>query len=200
MKKEEWKAIPGYEGSYEASTLGRIRSLDRLNYMKNRWGSINERKILGRVLKGDVCGSGYFKVTLCQDGKKNLSAMIHRLIAITFISNPEGKKQVNHINGIKTDNKAENLEWISNKENIKHSRQVLKSKGKRFTIDQVIEIIKLSNSGMMTKTIAKKYKTERQTISAMLTGYSWYEFEEVLQARKDFPPRIKHKKHIKGLD
>lgn len=108
---EEWKSIPGYEGLYEVSSFGRIKSLPKqcgFNYLKER------------IMKPFVSNSGYPTVIIRKHGQyKHL--MIHRAVAIAFIANPEKKDFVNHINGNKTDNSVENLEWVTRKENVAHA-------------------------------------------------------------------------------
>jgi len=109
--KEIWKDIKGYEGHYRVSTEGRVRSLKR----KDNTG----RNFKGRVLKL-IFRCGYFGVGLCKNGKVK-TFYVHRLVAISFISNSDNKSCINHKNGIKTDNRIENLEWCSQKENVKHA-------------------------------------------------------------------------------
>lgn len=101
---EEWRQVEFFK-SYEVSNLGRIRS------QKNN-------KII--VLKGGIDYSGYIIVSL-REGYIQKTKTIHRLIAIAFIPNPENKLTVNHINGIKTDNRVENLEWATYSENLLHA-------------------------------------------------------------------------------
>lgn len=109
---ELWKDIYGYEGRYQVSNLGRIKRL----YLKTRFGTRN------KIYPEAICNVhlakiGYYMIHM---GKKN-RMYLHRAIAIAFIPNPNNKTQVNHINGIKTDNSIENLEWVTIQENIAHA-------------------------------------------------------------------------------
>lgn len=112
MKHEIWKDIPGYEGSYQASTDGNIRSVDRIVVRSDGV----RKPLTGVVLSPSKNASGYYNVSLRKDGKAR-SFLVSRLVAITFLPNPSGLPEVNHKNEIKTDNRIENLEWISRLDN-----------------------------------------------------------------------------------
>lgn len=97
---EKWKDIKGFEGKYQVSDKGRVKSL---NY--NKTGKV-------RIMKLTPEKDGYLVITL--SGKQY---KVHRLVAEAFISNPEGKPSIDHINTIKDDNRVENLRWVTNWEN-----------------------------------------------------------------------------------
>lgn len=102
---EMWKDIYGYEGLYQISPYGLVRTLPRI--AKNKWGDYTRpRKVLGRILDKH----GRYRVSLRKDGK-NRKFFIHRLVAKHFIENPDNKKRVKHKNGIRTDNRHINLFW-----------------------------------------------------------------------------------------
>lgn len=108
MIKEIWKDINCYEGIYQVSDLGRVKSL---NY--NHTG----KEV---IMKNYENKNGYMYIFLYSNGKCN-NLRIHRLVCSAFIDNPENKKEVNHKNGIKSDNRVENLEWATHSENQKHA-------------------------------------------------------------------------------
>lgn len=111
LDHERWKWIPGYEGAYQASNLGRVRSVDR----RVSKGSCTVFKP-GVVLRPAFHGKGYLQVSLSKDGKSS-SIAVHRCVATAFLPNPNGLPEVNHINEIKTDNCVENLEWCTHRYN-----------------------------------------------------------------------------------
>ena len=115
MNKEIWKDIPGYEGLYQASNLGRIRSLNHKTLQTNIYGTGGKALIeyKGKILKGWIQNTGYLTVSL-----KNKKYSVHRLIAITFIPNPNNYPIINHKDGNKLNNKVENLEWCTYKHNL----------------------------------------------------------------------------------
>lgn len=105
---EIWKDIEGFEGKYQISTYGNIRSFSKWKH--------------GAYLKFGKTGTGYYQVNLVKDGRnKIVSSRVHRLVASTFIPNPENLPEVNHIDGNKLNNNVDNLEWVSRSENIRHA-------------------------------------------------------------------------------
>ena len=111
MKTEEWRPIDGFEGLYEVSSLGQVKSLERTIF-KNGIPCKKHEKIL----KGNLNCQNYKMVVLCKDGKK-YPISIHRLVAQTFIPNPQNKPVVDHIDTNTLNNSVENLKWVTVKEN-----------------------------------------------------------------------------------
>lgn len=111
MSEEIWKAIIGYEGRYEVSSLGQVKSLPKTN---------EKGRVYQGILKGRPARHGYLRVALFKNlVRKNES--IHRIVATAFCDKPDGANEVNHKNAIKTDNRAENLEWVTRRGNMRHA-------------------------------------------------------------------------------
>lgn len=113
--KEIWKDIAGYIGVYQISNFGRVKSLERKIW--NGKGYYTKEEM---ILIPSSDGQGYLVVGLSKNNKK-LSKTVHRLVATTHIPNPYNKKQVNHIDGNKENNRYDNLEWCTNRENYEHA-------------------------------------------------------------------------------
>lgn len=122
---EHWKAIPGYEGFYEVSDLGRIRSIDRFIY--NRWSGKNDRLVKGKIRKTEEAHDGYRRVRLLRNGKSK-KYFVHRLVMNAFKPNPNPGKytQINHKNEITDDNRLDNLEWCTQTYNNNYGNRIAK--------------------------------------------------------------------------
>lgn len=121
LANEEWRDVVGWEGLYQVSNLGRVKSLPR--YHKTLYGYYTKERILTPVLGK----RGYLIVGLF-DRDKTRTRPIHRLIAEAFIPNTEGKSCIDHVNTIRTDNRIENLRWVTPKENSNNPITLKKSR------------------------------------------------------------------------
>jgi hypothetical protein len=127
---EIWKNIKGYEGKYQVSNLGRIKSL----YRWNGKAFYKREHIMESYINNK---NGYIYIALMKNNK-NKNCRLHRLVAEAFIPNPENKPQVNHIDGDKTNNNANNLEWCTQSENELHAynKGLANSDNKKFKVFQ----------------------------------------------------------------
>ena len=114
---EEWRDVPSFMGVLQASNMGRIKRLSKYRNTKGGGKAYMPEKILAQA----ISTYGYYKLCISIDAKR-YDLLAHRLIAEAFIPNPDSKHQINHINGIKTDNSIKNLEWVSSIENMKHAK------------------------------------------------------------------------------
>lgn len=166
--KEIWKDIKGYEGLYQVSNTGKVRSLDRTVIGKNN----SKRLIYGKELSKTDNGRGYDKVALQNDGRNTRKiCKVHRLVAETFIPNPENKPEVNHINCNKKDNRVSNLEWSTSSENSKHAydnnlKNVSRSK-RVARINDEGKILEIFNSA---REASNSYNLTHDGVSAVCRG------------------------------
>ena len=158
--KEIWKNIEGYEGIYQVSSFGRLKSLKRKSVPNDR------------ILNGTVDKDGYKRVKLKCLHKKEKKMAAHRLVALAFILNPFKKAEVNHINGIKDDNRSVNLEWCTGKENNMHALQTGLVHCK-LNAKQVANIRNIYlNKEMKQVEIAKMFNVAKSTISQIVNNKS----------------------------
>lgn len=143
--EEIWKEVPGYEGLYEVSDKGQVRSL---NY--SRTGQT-------KVLKPSKNPRGYHYVNLCKDGRQK-SSTVHRLVAQAFIPNPMVLPMVNHKNEDKTDNRVDNLEWCDHRYNINYG-----TRNERVAKTMSKPVLQFDKSGNFVKEWPSVSEVERQT-------------------------------------
>lgn len=165
--EEIWKDVKGYEGLYQVSNLGKVKSLPKV-------GSVKEN-----ILKNFIKDQGYLAVTVSKNDKRK-TYLNHRLLAISFIPNPENKLEVNHKNGIKDDNRVDNLEWCTHSENIKHAYDnnlLISRKGESHhntkLSDQNISEILNNYSSKSQLELSKIYKVSRRQINNIINKKSW---------------------------
>lgn len=176
---EIWKDIKDYEGAYQVSNFGRVKSLDRA--VNSRYGG--KRKVEGVLLKFIPDKDNYSKVNL-KKNQKGKRYFVHRLVAAAFIDNKENKPQVNHINGLKKDNNIKNLEWVTLSENRRHAydtglqsginRRGEKNNFSKVTKNQVIEIRSTYKKGVVTyKELSEKFNISSTGIGSIIKRRSW---------------------------
>lgn len=181
MEQEIWKDIPGYEGLYQASNFGRIKRLKGVVAIKN--SHLKQRTVPERICTLFPQPNDYLAVCISKEGIK-IRALVHRLVAMAFIPNPDNLPQVNHKDEDKTNNHIDNLEWASAKQNINfgtRTQRMIISQGKKINcyskerklvgvFDAIsIAISKLSLPNRATPNITKCCKGQIKSAY----GYVW---------------------------
>lgn len=165
MIEEEWRTATAYEGFYEVSNLGNIRSVDR---MREAWHGL--QRCYGKPIKPALHKFGYMKVTLFRDGKGK-TFLVHRLVALAFIPNPVGLPFINHIDGDKANNVCANLEWTDDRTNKQHAIDtgLIKTFKRLLTPAEIAEIRSLGGK-MKQSEIATRFGTTQSNVSLILRG------------------------------
>ena len=173
---EIWKDIEGYENSYQVSNFGQVRTKNRLifNPLSKTYYEKNQ------IILKQYLSLGYKRTILCKNGKSK-NAAVHRLVAQTFIPNPENKPQVNHINGIKTDNRIENLEWCTASENGLHAYKTGLNKPTYHKRDN-LSITKLKETDVLN--IKKLYNGNNITYIKTIYNVNYSTIYRIIHGRK----------------
>jgi hypothetical protein len=163
---EYWKDIAGYNGFYQISSFGRVKSFkyDKAN---------------GRILKYRKNKLGYLQISISKN-KKSKTFLIHRLVGIAFIPNPENKPEINHKDNDRSNNKQSNLEWNTAKQNAEHKVKQGRCnipKGEKCTSSKLsekqVEEIKSYKGNLSQKELGKLYGVSQANISSIVTNKSW---------------------------
>lgn len=175
---EEWRPVVGYEGLYEVSSTGLVRSVDRC--LVNSLGKVVHLK--GKILKGGDNGKGYRYVFLQKDGtSKNIS--VHRLVAEAFIPRPEGLYEVNHKDEDKSNNSVDNLEWCDHKYNMNYGSRMEKTRETKLKTGSYSGLI---SSGLSSKEYSREYyKMNREKILEQQKEYHKMKREKYYQDHKE---------------
>lgn len=176
---ETWKSIPGLPSIYQASSLGRIRCLPYVGKTTCRW-SKNEIDVnfpLKILTCRNLTKKGYIRHKL-----NYVHWFAHRLVAITYLPNPENKPQINHKNGIKTDNRPENLEWVTNQENRDHAKangliSIGENNNSKLKNSDILIIRSMLKDKIPQRVIAQQFNVSQQTISHVKLD-SWQHIRE----------------------
>jgi len=167
MSKEQWEWIADYEGYYQVSTHGRIRSVTRIVVDKNGC----QKPYRGRIMKQFPHPHLYPMCNLQKSGQSTL-VRVHTLVLETFIGPAPDGYEAHHKSGNRTDNRIENLEWVPIPEHKREHRIGEKNPSSKLTKEQVLEIY--ARAGSETHgAIATSYGVERSTVTQILMGRTW---------------------------
>ncbi|MEK5104348.1 NUMOD4 domain-containing protein [Cytobacillus sp. FSL M8-0252] len=178
---EIWKNVTGFEGLYQVSNIGRVKSLGR--YRERKDGLLI--KVKEKVLMVRTDSKGYEKVDLTKGGKRK-TVLVHRVVAQAFIPNSNNKPQVNHKDGNKKNNKVSNLEWNTISENIKHAHETglinssllkgeenINAKLSEMQIRYIRENYIPKDREFGTRALSKQYGVSQNAISKIVNYKTW---------------------------
>jgi hypothetical protein len=175
-----WKSVPEFEGLYEVADTGRIRSVER-RVECVYGGRTVTRLYKAKILKPLLHRKGYLKVRLYRTKDDWQSFFVHRIVATAFIENPSNLAQVNHKDGNKSNNAVENLEWMTNADNMRHAfstgvranQSGSGASNARLTEDQVRLVVRLRGEGHAAAEIAKLVDCTQRNVRKICSGQSW---------------------------
>jgi len=167
---ESWRTVLGWETIYEVSDCGNVKRL-----------AGSPRCVADRIVKPMLNSRGYLTVGLTSPTKKQRPHVIHRLVLEAFVGVDASKPFANHKNGIKTDNRLCNLEWVTHAENIAHAYATglhnkyvgSNASNAKLTEEQAIEILQCFRDGMFAKDIAIRFGIKPKTALSIANGYTW---------------------------
>lgn len=172
---EIWKDVKGLEGFYQVSNIGNVRSVKR--YVNHYLGGKSLKKSV--VLKKRINAWGYYSVILKKNSKTK-NCVCHKLVAESFIINENNKPIINHKNGIKTDNRVENLEWCTYSENTKHAFDnnliYIPKKEERYNskiTEEIVKEIRENKLNLKNVDYAKKYSVSKVLITNIKKNKTW---------------------------
>ena len=150
---EVWKDVPGYEGLYQVSSTGNVKSLPKM---------CGFRKDKGKILSSFINMNGYELVTLCKNNNQK-HFQVHRLVAMAFIPNINNKPQVDHINRVRTDNRVENLRWVSVSENSNNTciNNLVEYKGQAKTVTEWSKILGIKQVTLYRRLFYSNWDVEK---------------------------------------
>ena len=178
---EEWKSIPGYEGLYEVSSYGRVKSLEKSYVKKN--GIMDHKPEI--ILSPKNNGTGYFIVCLYKN-KTHKYYLIHRLVALTFLPNPNNLPCVNHKDEDKTNNRVDNLEWCDQKYNVNYGMSQEKRKCTKIKLGQWYGLDKEDNKLRLREYSKKWYRDNINSVKERNKEYYQKNKEAILKRQKEY--------------
>lgn len=181
--REQWEDIKGYDGVYQVSNLGRVKSIDHFDCNKRN-------RIKGRILKPAIKRNGYLQIALSDRTGKSKNYYVHKLVAEAFIGNCPKDCEVNHIDENKANNNVLNLEYVSHRININHGTNLLRSaqkrrkpvlqfeKGGEYIAEFSSTIEAEKETGVWHNNISKVCKGKAKTAGGFIWRYKWIEKQQ----------------------
>ena len=180
-ENEVWKDVKDYEGLYQVSDRGNVRSVDRINHIGSRYS--------GRILKPRYDKDGYLRVSLCKNGIKKIK-LIHRLVLEAFVENPSNLPEVNHLDEVKDNNNVKNLEWCDSRYNVNYGTRTERVSKKVRAVNvetgEVVTFSSVSEAGKKGYSCGNVSQASRGIYYGgnLYRGYRWYYEGEVAESKQ----------------